>query len=87
MSAFDSLPEPVRRWLAEASLPWNPRSVARVWAKMIRKQRGDVQAALNAMQAIEGRLLTRDAPKVWGNGYPARSGNRSMSIDHFGPLL
>ena len=37
MYEFDQLPEPLRKWLSKAILPWSPLSVRRVWHKSIRK--------------------------------------------------
>ena len=37
MREFDKLPKPLRRWLAEAILPWSPVSVKRVWHQSMNK--------------------------------------------------
>ena len=73
MRAFDALPPPARRWLAGAKLPWSARSVARLWARALREERGSVAAALARLEAAEQRLLAKDAPRVWGQGFPAPS--------------
>ncbi|WP_260349929.1 DUF6525 family protein, partial [Alloyangia mangrovi] len=31
MSAYDRLPPELRAWLAQAALPWSPRSALRAW--------------------------------------------------------
>ena len=31
MMTYDLLPEPLRSWLAEAALPWSPKSCKRIW--------------------------------------------------------
>ena len=33
MMAYDVLPQPLRSWLAEAALPWSPKSCKRIWDK------------------------------------------------------
>lgn len=70
MRAYDALPGPARRWLAAAKLPWSARSVARLWARALREERGSVAAVLARLEAAEQRLLAKDAPRVWGEGFP-----------------
>jgi hypothetical protein len=70
MRAYDALPGPARRWLAAAKLPWSARSVARLWARALREERGSVAAVLARLEAAEQRLLAKDAPRVWGQGFP-----------------
>lgn len=50
MQAYDALPAPLRRWLAEAALPWSPASVRKVWRKAL-------NSGLATSEALE--LLTR----------------------------
>jgi hypothetical protein len=33
MTTYDLLPQPLRGWLAEAALPWSPKSCKRIWEK------------------------------------------------------
>ena len=68
--AQDALPVPLRRWLKEAALPWSERSARKLWERALREARGDAQAALARMDRAQARLLARDAPRVWGAGYP-----------------
>ncbi|MGF1553789.1 MAG: DUF6525 family protein [Paracoccaceae bacterium] len=60
MAVFDALPADLRRWLASASLPWSPRSVARAFAGALGRTGGDRPAALARLSAIEQRLLATD---------------------------
>lgn len=64
MAGYDRLPADLRAWLAQAALPWSPASALRLWRK------GDPAAARGRLDAAEARLLARDAPRVWGAGYP-----------------
>jgi len=59
MDAFDSLPAPVRQWVAQAALPWSPTSVRRIWSKSRAKGLSDDEALLSLAQA-EARTLARD---------------------------
>jgi hypothetical protein len=70
MAAFDRLPPPLRRWLAEAALPWSPASAARLYARALAAE-GDAAAALDALHRAQRRLLARDAARVWGPAHPA----------------
>jgi hypothetical protein len=69
MAAYDALPPDARRWLIQAALPWSARSVARLWGRALRDAKGDRVAAMARLHAAERRLLERDAPRVWGDGY------------------
>lgn len=60
MRAFDALPAPLRRWLAEAARPWSPASCRRMWRRAM--ARGEsVEAALARLTRAERRALMRDA--------------------------
>lgn len=59
MQTFDSLPAPVRQWVAQAALPWSPTSVRRIWSKCRAKGLSDAEAVLSLTQA-EARTLARD---------------------------
>lgn len=59
MAGFDALPPPLRRWLAEAALPWSPVSCRRLW--MRRRQAGaSVEEVLAALDRAERRALERE---------------------------
>jgi hypothetical protein len=73
MLAYDVLPHEVRRWLAYACLPWSPQSVARLWRRALREENGCKHRATARLDAAERRLLERDALKVWGKSYLAKS--------------
>lgn len=67
---FDRLPPELRAWLAGAALPWSPRSISRIWPRLLREERGSITAALTRLDAAERRMLAKDCPKVWGQSYP-----------------
>lgn len=71
MRAFDGCPPALRRWLADALLPWSVESARRRYDAALRKTQGDVAAALNVLTALEARLVAQDAARVWGHGHPA----------------
>ena len=62
MAAYDRLPPPLRAWLAQAALPWSPRSAQRLWQKTLDRSRGDISAALAHLAQAEARMLARDRP-------------------------
>lgn len=69
MSAHDALPAPLRRWLAEAALPWSIQSAKRAWANALRKHHCEA-AALAYLSHVEAATLRREAAQVWGKDYP-----------------
>ncbi len=71
MRAFDRAPEALRRWLADAVLPWSVDSALRLYARALKQARGDADAALAQLDARERALLARDAARVWGPAHPA----------------
>ena len=58
MREFDQLPEPLRAWLRQASLPWSPRSCRRLWSQY-RKAGLSTEETLGRLSAAESRLLTK----------------------------
>lgn len=70
MRAFDSLPPPLRAWLAQAVLPWSAASVLRLWQRALRETRSE-RLALARLAEAEARLIARDAARIWGPGHPA----------------
>ncbi|WP_417250197.1 DUF6525 family protein [Celeribacter sp.] len=59
MEAYDSLPAPVRHWVAQAALPWSPTSVRRIWKKS-RAKGLSAEEALQSLAHAEVRTLARD---------------------------
>nr|WP_254428945.1 DUF6525 family protein [Ruegeria arenilitoris] len=62
MQAYDTLPPQLRKWLANACLPWSPNSALKIW-----KAAGGAKApadALARLNAIEQAMLLRDA-RIW----------------------
>jgi hypothetical protein len=59
MRAYDALPCELRHWMAEAALPWSPRSCARLWERARRRGLGP-DDALAALTRAEARTLARD---------------------------
>lgn len=71
LDLFDRLPPELRAWLAGAALPWSPRSISRIWPRLLREERGDITAALARLDLAEQRMLAKDCPKIWGGCYPS----------------
>ncbi|WP_460272799.1 DUF6525 family protein [Celeribacter sp. ULVN23_4] len=70
MREFDHLPKALRLWLAQAALPWSPRSVRRLWSKALRQNAGCEDRALAQLSEIETKRLESDAPRIWGAAFP-----------------
>ncbi|MGR3502651.1 DUF6525 family protein [Pseudaestuariivita sp.] len=69
MRSFDGLPPDLRRWVASAALPWRAASVKAAYGKALR-QTGCPTAALRALDALQDRLIAKDAAAVWGANHP-----------------
>lgn len=59
METYDTLPQPLRHWLAQASLPWSPTSARRIWSRAHAKGRS-LDDTLHALSLAEARTLARD---------------------------
>lgn len=70
MARYDRLPPELRRWLAQAALPWSPKSCLRLWHRCLIKSHGDVKAAEERLYLAEQKMLRRDAAQIWGEHYP-----------------
>ena len=59
MAAFDALPAPLRRWLAEAALPWSPASCRRLWMQALARGE-DAAGALARLERAQAKALQRE---------------------------
>lgn len=71
MRAYDALPPELRAWIAQAALPWSPRSCARLWEKARRGGLGP-EAALAVLSHAEARTLARDRLAATANSNARR---------------
>lgn len=76
MAAYDRLPPELRRWLAQAALPWSPRSALRLWRKSLSLHAGDTATALQHLSRVERERLGRDVRRIWGDAHPAAGSPR-----------
>ncbi len=60
MSDYDALPPVLRLWVAQAALPWSPRSCLRLW-RAARAKGASEGEALARLSRAEADLLARDA--------------------------
>ncbi|SDX08926.1 DUF6525 family protein [Litoreibacter albidus] len=60
MRTYDTLPRPLRLWLAEAALPWSPHSCKRIWDKARRKGLCP-DDALSLLAAAEAKTLAQES--------------------------
>jgi hypothetical protein len=70
LRVYDRLPPELRAWLARAVLPWRPESARKAFDRAL-AQTGSTRRALERLDAMERRLVARDAATVWGTGHPA----------------
>ena len=66
---YDRLPRDLRTWVANAELPWRPRSVLKAYERAFSKT-GDRNKAMNELNNIQHRLVAKDAIVIWGKNYP-----------------
>jgi hypothetical protein len=59
MMTYDTLPQPLRCWLAAAALPWSPKSCKRIWDKA-RRNGLSVDDAILALTEAERKTLSKD---------------------------
>ncbi len=69
MRDYDRLPPAVRFWLAQAVLPWRPRSAYRAYNRAFARTR-DESCALAELDRLQDRLIAKDAQHVWGQDHP-----------------
>ena len=69
MREFDRLPVELRAWLSSAVLPWRPKSVHRVYKRVLAKNRNKAEVFAK-LDAIERRLIAKDARRIWGADHP-----------------
>ncbi|MEM6944007.1 MAG: DUF6525 family protein, partial [Pseudomonadota bacterium] len=69
MREFDRLPAALRAWLASAVLPWRPRSVRQAYARAMARTRDETRA-LQELDRLQERLISRDAERIWGVEHP-----------------
>ena len=74
MQRYDRLPPHLRRWLANAALPWSAHSVLRLWQRLHRETGGDMARIVQRLDLAEPRMLARDRHAIWGADYPEPSG-------------
>ena len=59
MREFDRLPPLLRTWLANAALPWRPRSVQRAYKRALART-GNEASALMELERLQSRQLAKD---------------------------
>lgn len=62
MREFDRLPPILRAWLADAALPWRPRSVQRAYKRALEKF-GNPDEALAELERLQSSRLAKDVVK------------------------
>ena len=59
MRVYDRLPPDLRRWMAEAALPWSPASCLALWRRAL-AEGGSTEAALARLRQAEAAMLARE---------------------------
>ena len=80
MREYDRLPSHLRSWLAQAARPWRARSVRQTYEKALARTDCAAQA-LAELDALEARLLAKDAKAVWGTDHPAATAPSRILTD------
>ncbi|MEL6689989.1 MAG: DUF6525 family protein [Pseudomonadota bacterium] len=70
MRDFDRLPSDLRQWVAGAMLPWRAATVRAAYDKAMART-GDPERALEELDALQARLVAKDAARIWGEAYPS----------------
>lgn len=70
MAEHDRLPPDLRRFMAEAALPWSARSVLRLWRKGLAETGCRLRALERVRRAAEA-TLRRETRETWGPDHPA----------------
>ena len=66
MMTHDTLPQPLRSWLAEAALPWSPKSCKRIWDKA-RTNGLSIDDTIVVLTKVERKTLSQDKHYVFVN--------------------
>jgi len=59
MRAYDALPPQLRRWMAQAVLPWSPASCRRIWLRA-RAKGEPIEAVLARLDRAQAKTLSND---------------------------
>jgi hypothetical protein len=59
MQVYDRLPPDLRRWMAQAALPWSPTSCLALWRRAM-AEGGTPEAALARLRRAEAAALARE---------------------------
>ena len=66
MMTYDTLPQPLRGWLAEAALPWSPKSCKRIWDKA-RTNGLSIDDTIVVLNKVERKTLSQGNHYVFVN--------------------
>ena len=66
---YDQLPSELRAWIANAELPWRPKSVLKAYERAFLKT-GNHEEALNELSRIQHQIVSKDAAIIWGKDHP-----------------
>lgn len=69
MKTYDTLPKPLRIWMAQAVLPWSPASCLRIWRAAL-ADGGSQEDALARLQNAETACLSKDRSRFKNGGIP-----------------
>lgn len=62
LADYDRLPADLRAWLADALLPWSPRSAARAFARALARHGGNRAAAFADLDDLQEKRLSCTVP-------------------------
>jgi len=65
---YDRLPRELRAWVANAELPWRPRSVLKAYEHAFIKT-GDHDKAMDELSRIQHHLVSKDAKIIFAKNH------------------
>ena len=66
MMTYDTLPQPLRSWLAEDALPWSPKSCKLIWDKA-RTNGLSIDDTIVVLNKVERKTLSQGKHYVFVN--------------------
>ena len=66
---YDKLPKELRKWIANAELPWRPKSVLKAYERAYSRT-GNSKKAMNELTRIQNHLVSKDTAHIWGKNHP-----------------
>tara|TARA_B110001450_G_scaffold242134_1_gene252174 strand:+ start:119 stop:400 length:282 start_codon:yes stop_codon:yes gene_type:complete len=66
---YDRLPKELRKWIANAQLPWRPKSVLKAYERAYSRT-SNSKKAMHELSRIQNHLVSKDTAHIWGKNHP-----------------